>query len=367
MRIVHLSDIHLSNDNYLEFKNNFRDALIADLVNYNNHIKIDVIVITGDLVDKGGDSLYEIKGFEDKSKYKSPYYIFEEIFIQPIINALNFSKDNFLFIPGNHDVNENNIFLREEYKLYNELTLENCEKYLKDNLTYKYSERIKEFKEFERYFHEKNNKYFFTENESTYTYEFNNKKIGFLLINDSWRCRSIKFKDEDDKIYFGKQQLYDGYEKLKRNETKINIVLFHHPPSSFYEENEIIGFLNRKEDVDVLLFGHYHSSQSYNYITHSGGCFYLRSKASFLKPDEKDLDYIPGYQIIDIDVDFYKIIKIEHKRYNNKPDSKAFIFDNTIGDIGIDKNKFSGNTGYSFSKRIENSDFKKFNKEDFKS
>ena len=95
MRIVHLSDIHLSKNNFEEFNNTYRDALISDLLLFNNLKKIDVIVITGDLVDKGGHSLYEIDGYEDRSIYPNPYYIFEEIFISPIINTLGILKGKF--------------------------------------------------------------------------------------------------------------------------------------------------------------------------------------------------------------------------------------------------------------------------------
>jgi len=364
MRIVHLSDIHLSKENYKEFINDYREALIKDLQSYNNP-KIDVIVITGDLVDKGGHSLYQIDGFVDKVKYPNPFYIFEEVFIDPIVNALNFKKDNFLFIPGNHDINEDLIMLKEEYRLTKDLNNENINTYLQENTIFKHSERIKQFKDFEYNFHvERSNvNYKFTENQSTYIYDFNNIKLGFLLVNDSWRCKSpyLKFIDETDKMYFGIQQLHDGLNEL--NNTQINIVLFHHQPSYFTEEEEINGFLGRK-NIDLVLYGHNHSIKTVEYIYPNGKCYYLRGKTSYLKPQETHRDYMPGYQIIDIDVNVKKIIKIDHRLYNNKPEYKNFVFDSFIGKNGIDRNKTNEDKGYIFF-REEKSNYN-LSKEDHK-
>jgi len=127
MRIVHLSDIHLSKSNFDEFKNTYCEALIRDLISFDKEKKIDIIVITGDLVDRGGHSLYSIDGFEDKSIYSNPYSIFEKIFINPIISALGFSKENFLFVPGNHDIDEREILIKEEYDLKKILSIDNID------------------------------------------------------------------------------------------------------------------------------------------------------------------------------------------------------------------------------------------------
>lgn len=112
MRIVHLSDIHLSKTTYDFLINEYLDALILDLKKQVKSAgEIDLIVITGDLVDCGGQSLYEIEGYEDTKSYPSPFHIFEEIFINPISQELRIPKSNFLFIPGNHDIDEESILL----------------------------------------------------------------------------------------------------------------------------------------------------------------------------------------------------------------------------------------------------------------
>ena len=374
MRIVHLSDIHLSKENYLEFDNYYRDALIKDLQEYNSSLKIDVIVITGDLVDRGGHSLYEIEGYSDKEKYPNPYFIFEEIFIKPIIEELNFDKSNFIFIPGNHDVDETTILLKEEYELLKNINNENVTQYLKENKeNLRHSKRIKNFKEFEKKFHNDNfDKYLATNNESTFVYDYNkNFKIGFLLINDSWRCRSIKFYKEDDntKLFFGKQQLYDGIKVLKNKNTHINIALFHHSKANFEEKDEIEGFLIR-ERIDFMLYGHYHADKTQIFHSSINECHTFRGKASLLNPKEKENEYKPGYQIMDLNLEANKIVKIHYRVFNSKAHSREFIADTFVVKNGVDENERNGNNGYEFS-RLRNSQNKNFlnikNKEDFKS
>ena len=369
MRIVHLSDIHLSKDNYTDFINDYKDALINDLIQYNNSTKIDVILITGDLVDKGGHSLYEIEGFDKHEQYPNPYYIFEEIFINPIIEALNFNKNNFLFIPGNHDIDENSILLREEYQIVKNLNTKNISQHLQENnIDFKHSKRIKNFKEFEEKFHRNNTKYNPTKNQSTYFYDYNNSvRIGFLMVNDSWRCKSIKLKEDKEKMFFGMQQLYDGLQELNREKTIINIALFHHSKENFEEEEEIEGFLTRKE-IDLMLYGHYHSTRSEFYLNSFGNCHVFRGKASLLKPGETHKDYLPGYQVMDLDLIVNKITKIHYRVFNDKPISKSFIADNTVAENGIDENNATGKQGYKFNRiKTEKTGYSLLNKEEFKS
>lgn len=353
MRIVHLSDIHLSSSNYQEFKNSFENALINDLMAFNESKKIDVIVITGDLVDRGGHSLYDIVEYNDKEKYPSPYDIFEEVFITPIINALKFSKDNFLFIPGNHDVDESTILLKDEFELNKNIDNLSVNNYLKENVNLKHSNRIKEFKEFEFKFHAENNSYIFTNNQSTFIYNFDhNNSIGFLLINDSWRCSSIKLQNAKNKLFVGMQQFYDGMKSLQRSNTNINVLLIHHPTDNFFEKEEIEGFLTKNE-IELMLFGHNHSEKPDIFYSAYGNCHNFRGKASLSNPEETDINYIPGYQIIDIDFIAYKIIEIHYRMYNNKASCKKFVYDNLIADNGIDKNRTNNFKGFNFYRENE--------------
>lgn len=342
MRIVHLSDIHLSSSNYQEFKDTYRDALIRDLLEFNDEKKIDIIVITGDLVDSGGHSLYKIKGYQDKKKYPSPYYIFEEVFITPIIKKLNFPKENFLFIPGNHDIDESAILLKNEYDLTENLDSENIYKHLKENISFRHSKRIKQFKKFEEYFHTGKSNYIFSNNESVFNYNYDNVNVGFILINDSWRCRSQKF-DIDKKLMFGYRQFYNGLNTLKQFDTKVNIALIHHPIDNFQEKEAIVRCLNIS-NIGLYLYGHFHSSDFEKHYEGSvDKCFGIRGRASLNKVNELESSYQPGYQIIDLNfLVSAKITCIRYRQYQYK--LNHFDFDSSVCLNGIDE----GSSGKGF-------------------
>ncbi|MEX1191912.1 MAG: metallophosphoesterase [Brumimicrobium sp.] len=307
MRIVHFSDIHLSAENYHELNNHFSEALIDQLIELNLNKSIDLVIITGDLVDCGGKSLNTIMADEGVSSH---FKLFEKLFINPISEKVNINKNKFLFIPGNHDVDEEKINWLSEKRLIKDKIRFIDEKvngtnFLNENLPdYKNSERIKEFKEFEKEYQKENirdGNYRFTENQSSFLYECDNKKIGFILINDSWLCKSTLFRGECKRIFFGHQQLYDGLKWLEEEGAKINFCLVHHSVDDYMEGDRVERFLKYK-NVSVLFNGHYHKQQFENLSEEKDGYISFRVSAGLLKPDENNEDYKPGFQIVDFDL-----------------------------------------------------------------
>lgn len=343
MRIVHLSDIHLSKQNYNEFNNNVRESLISDLSVYNSAEKpINLIIITGDLVDKGGHSLKEIQDFDG---IQNPYKIFEKTFIEPISNQLGISKEKFLFIPGNHDIDENEILWIDEKRLKQSLNTSSINDIL-DNNRFNFNNdngRIKLFKEFEKEYHLNTPNYIFSNNESTYIYEVNdNLKVGFILINDSWRCSTCSLdRPELNHHFFGVDQLYNGIRELKNKAPNLTICLFHHSVEDLYEKKEVERILTTK-DISFFLYGHHHNTHSTNHINPVGSCYGFRGRATLNNPNEKQADYQSGYQLYDINFGLGKIEVIHYRKYEYK--ISRFVADTSYApENGIDKN------GYKFS------------------
>ncbi|XCF05015.1 metallophosphoesterase [Tamlana crocina] len=350
MQIVHLTDIHLSEKNFKEFENNFRKALINDLSKYHSkNNPIELIVITGDLVDCGGHSLLKMPRFS--STYTNPFNIFDKEFIEPIAAALNIKKTQFLFIPGNHDINENDILWVNEKSMKKDINESNIDKYLHDtrhNFNYK-NERLRYFKEFEFEIHKSTPNYKFSNNESTYLHELKNGyKVGFILLNDSWRCSTCELKDDTHNYhYFGVNQIYSGLKNLDSMGSNINICLHHHSVEDFKERIEFERILTTK-NIELLLYGHHHSNDSQLHYNGVGGCLGFRGRATLNKPEDSDSKYQSGYKVLDINFGLNKVEKIHYRKYEY--DQTKFVADVRYGDdLGIDCNERHGGKGYPFS------------------
>ncbi|TMM52168.1 hypothetical protein FEE95_20995 [Maribacter algarum] len=368
MRIVHLSDIHLSENNFDEFHDNYRDALIDDLIEFNSPDKIDLIVITGDLVDRGGHSLMQMSEF---TGFSSPYEVFEEVFIKPISAKLGLSNKNFLFVPGNHDIDENDILWVDEKSLKQNVNKDTIKDHLESN-QFNFNSansRIKPFKKFEEKFHKDTVNYDCTNNESIYIYHNDSdKKVGFILINDSWRCSTCRLEEKNlNNHYFGAKQFYWAIQKLQvlDDNLDLTVCLFHHSIDDFTEQEEVKKFLINK-DVDMFLFGHHHSVKSEKIFNPVGSCYGFRGRAALNKPDEIESKFQPGYQIIDIDLLSNRIRQIHHRKYNIE--APQFVPDTiSAPPKGIDNNLPFGGNGYEFpGKKSESNLIKGLNVDDFK-
>ena len=138
MRIVHLSDLHISKENLNSLNQFYTTALIKDLKIWHAEKPIDLIILTGDLVDKGGES------FDPKENY---YEIIKTSFISRILEELSLDKSRFIIIPGNHDIVEAKIEDISEDGIQKFCDIDRINKYLIDNKDKYHAgiERIKEY------------------------------------------------------------------------------------------------------------------------------------------------------------------------------------------------------------------------------
>jgi hypothetical protein len=74
------------------------------------------------------------------------------------------------------------------------------------------NKRMERFKNFQKEFHKNNSNYTFSFNESETIFEKNGNKIGFALINDSWRCSAS----------LTREQHFIGYNQLLKYRAAVN-------------------------------------------------------------------------------------------------------------------------------------------------
>lgn len=330
MRIIHLSDIHLCKDNIEDFRLYYRKTLIEELKEINKKFDIDLIIISGDLVDKGGDSLMTISSYES---FLNPYDIFEKEFIDPLCTEVEIKKEKILFIPGNHDIQQNKIDEVKEAGVKSILTTPKevnrlCEKYNTDfnNLNF---EKLQNFLEFENRYHIKDEDqyYEFSALESKVIYDFNSKKVGIALINDSWRCSSGRVVNH----FVGSNQFHRSLNFFEKHNTEINIAVMHHPLECYNEneKDEIENLLHFKK-FEILLLGHEHSKKFRGSdFGNDKKILFTRGRSAFDKPHEKEIKYASGFTIIDINFSS-KSFTCNYKIYDK--DSSTFSDDPVGGE-----------------------------------
>jgi predicted MPP superfamily phosphohydrolase len=328
MRIVQLSDLHLSSNNINDLKLYYLDGLIADLADFHTQVPIDLILITGDLIDKGGSSLGS-----------NPYTVFETEIITPIISALKISKQQVLIIPGNHDVDRNEIYEQSEFFLKHNLNREKANELvsgMKKGFTQDHS-RIRRFKEFEREFHDSTPNYIYSNAESSIIIHTDQGDIGIALINDSWRCSSDLTRENH---FVGSYQLFNTAKRFNEAKTKRNIAVFHHPLDAINEEEkEEMENILKAKNFSFALFGHSHKYKYQSLLSVTGGYVSINGRAALDNPDQPLANFQPGYNILDIN-----LVSDTFELYARKFVRNGFTFQADMDSLPANKNSIGGKT-----------------------
>ncbi len=139
--ILHISDLHISTSEKYGFSpqkvESVLNVLLQDIkqLEGSQNIIVDTIFFTGDIVCSGK---------------KGEYKLFENIFLAPLLSALNLNAKDFYFVPGNHDVKRSSID-RFESAYRESASVEEINKLCKDiqNCTEK-SIRLNDFNQFKK-------------------------------------------------------------------------------------------------------------------------------------------------------------------------------------------------------------------------
>ncbi|MFN4246853.1 MAG: metallophosphoesterase [Flavipsychrobacter sp.] len=291
MRLLHISDLHLEKSQLDNFKQFYLEALLKDIKEWNEAKNIDLILMTGDLVDKGGHSF---------KRADNVYNIIDQEFFQPLLNATNLPKEQLIFISGNHDLDDSNVDIISENGLNSLKNIDDINQFISDNKDNIHDgiKRQKQFIEFEKEYYGEIKNGYISNFESCFYFNIKNQKVGVVGLNSSWRCST---KLEKDKLLLGTRQILNAKRFFQAENTDFNIVLIHHPLDhiSSIERHEINTLL-QASNFNIVLSGHTHYGEGYNIVTPMGKLVYSVSKSAFSNPREKVSAYQPGYTIIDI-------------------------------------------------------------------
>ena len=326
LRILHLSDLHLvkehpAMDTLLMYLNRSMDEIQEDR-------GIDLVIFTGDLIDKGGASFGDIN---------TAFKKFEEVVITPILKKLKLSKDRFVFIPGNHDT-ENDIGKQYMKKGFlGENSHDDYEKIISiknspDNRDIVRT-RTKAFKDFERRYYAENRSesYQCGDFESNFKFDIGGRKIGITSLNSVWFCGL----DDDKKLFLGTDQITNSQVFL--SDCNIKIVASHIGYDLLTEAERKYAKEVIAHCYDLNLSGHTHSLDDDFMVIPSGDyCMNITAAGTLCDNIHKvDGNYKNSFQVIDvISKDEFYIRKYQQKQ------GMEFSLDLNFGDQGIWHHKY---------------------------
>ena len=103
IRILHFSDLHLSGDAEKQINTSTRLGFLFNSIvklQESDGKRVDIVVFTGDLIDKGG---------KDFSTITDGFQAFKDQVLTPLTDKAGIQPDRIVFLPGNHDTQSSDI------------------------------------------------------------------------------------------------------------------------------------------------------------------------------------------------------------------------------------------------------------------
>lgn len=283
VRVLHLSDLHLTNnqkDIPLAQIRAFKRELIKAIKDIKRIDGIDIVSVTGDIINKG----------------RVNEYGFVKDFFREVSKEVQIPLEKFVFAPGNHDAQRD--------KSVRSLDIYDMEDYM--SFRNHFAGRFSNFCEFYKDLTNDNTS-ISSKGYGIKDFEIEEKTIRFVVFNSS-----LCTNDEHDfmNLVISKYQFEDIEKEIIKTEKKpiLTIALMHHPIQwlSIDEQDELLRYFEDEFNINILLHGHTHEGRIYgnmdidrtliNFVT---GIGYDKSE----KGRYKSLKYRMAYYQFDTDKD----------------------------------------------------------------
>lgn len=302
-------------------------GLLNDLKEFNRQKEIDLIVITGDLIDKGGES------------FEAPeiaFISFEDKVLEPLCTELNLQREQIFFVPGNHDIQRYADEAITENGLGGMLTSTIAVNKYIDSGNRLGAKRIDLYKEFERtYYKNYKGEHELTDYQSCFKSNSGNLSIGITCFNSAWRC--FDSVTDRGRIILGERQITNARKIIQGCDVKI--ALIHHPLDwlDSFEVKSISAFVQR--DYNLLFCGHIHEGSSWSQSTMHGNQFVSVAPSNWTYNFRThDINNFNGYSIIDYD-------KIKNQVITH---NRRYSYNKEIYDPNTELGDSNGNMVFTF-------------------
>ena len=294
MRIIHFSDFHLRADHLHRAEsivNRFKDRLL----DINSERKIDLIIFSGDMIDKAGE------GF-DAPQISCAFEKFEEMVIMPLTSLVGLAPNRFLFTPGNHEIDRSAVGDEKKDQEITDLLKSHSDVDWYMHNDGKDQPRIAEYNRLrDKYWHEYQGdaKVQLTPFQYGVKLDIDGKIVGINCLNTAWRC--YKSETDEHKIVLGKSQITDSREFFE--DCHIRLAIGHHHPNAMsqFESNTLKNLIAR--NYDAFFCGHTHDNDGEYVERVSGSCFYFTSPGTLSTNESAERKYRNGFMVIDYEQD----------------------------------------------------------------
>lgn len=334
MRIIHLSDFHLNND---ENSYHVMDPLFEDLKKFHEGEKIDLVIFSGDLIDKGG------KSFKDP---KDGFLAFQERVIERIRREINLTADKFIICPGNHDTKRELDSKIDEMGLSHYLVdAQLTGEFQKESKGFDKIKRIQPYKEFERSLYNQFPTINVTDYETIHDLNIAEKKVAVAALNTSWRC----YDSATDKgnLILGENQIINQINVIENADIKIAVMHHSYDELKDFERLNIKNLLNKH--FNLVLTGHVHSEDSLAFMDTFGTTIYSTASSNTVHNSSSDSIFHNGYSVIDFSDNK---VTVSFRKYSTR--KREYVPDVDLGnDYGVLEYNIPTEGEISEKKRIE--------------
>ncbi len=273
MRILHLSDLHLTQTNS-EQRTQMQRHLIQDLEHISSdETEADLVLFSGDLVNDPDEpnSYAHFLGFLDS-----------------VVSALSIDFDRCVLLPGNHDVSR--AALRK-----NELSIRGLASTSSTELEARYHSD-----ELHNYVRQINNGFFDLaglldqpwSNPFYRVFDFPASNISIIALNSTTLCSLEGSSKDHGSLWLPAAALHDAYNSVPDNRVIVSSI--HHPLAHFSEDScrTLTPLIYNRSHLH--LFGHVHDPLPKIVEAPSGSAVELQSGALYARQDA-----FTGYSVID--------------------------------------------------------------------
>ena len=323
MRIIHFSDFHLDFDQIRQYVD-LVDRMIQALKLVHQEKAIDVIVFSGDLIERAGCNF-------PVPKMKNGFEKFEEIVIKPITTALGLPANRFIFTLDNHDVDQKADKKRANTTLKNKLKdAAEVDRFINQKDVEAKIPRIAEYNKFRNDYWDRNKSdadVDITPLQMGIKLIINGVKVGFNCLNTAWRCYDSK--TDIGTIVTGKAQI--TRERSFFNDCQLTFAIGHHMPSKMntFESVELEKVMSA--NYEACFFGHTHDGDGKMISRPQGSCFFFTAPGTLTWNIGEKSVFGNGFMVVDFEknenyVDAQKYFQNENEDFER---------DDNYGDKGI--------------------------------